>query len=282
MAPPPSFGDQEYWDRRFAQEHEFEWLLGFDAIKPTLLDTLQSHDKDYRPELLHIGCGSSSLSTKLASLVRDPEQIHNVDYSSVAIERGRKREVCQLQGAIGSRDLTQTRWSTLDLLSVEEVLSFSLHQDNNRRYDVIFDKSTSDAISCASDLEISLPYGIHGLDSESTVTSKRKRILLHPLYALAVHLAYLAAPNCHWIVLSYSNARFPFWDTKAEIEMGIDLSDDIVGDGFTHPGRLWRLVKHEEIIKPMSTSGNSSIVHRPPEVCHLYMLERMQVALDTN
>ena len=90
---PPSFGSQQYWDARFtSNSHPFEWLEAPTVLDPYLTSALHEV-REERPEILHIGCGTSLLSFHLREHVKDPEQIHNLDYSDVAVQVGRKREV---------------------------------------------------------------------------------------------------------------------------------------------------------------------------------------------
>jgi hypothetical protein len=282
MAPAAlSFGDIEYWDKRFQSEDQFEWLLDYSTLEPYLVDAInQRHGKASRSDdslqLLHIGCGSSNLSTQLRSLVPSPQLIHNVDYSRVAVERGQQRERDEMITKGSQDNSIHSRWSTLDLLDVGQISDFSLHRDGNRRYDIILDKSTSDAISCAPDIEVSIPYNIKESSKKCNGPNQiQMKARVHPLYILAVHLAFLAAHGCRWVVLSYSNARFSFWDEKAEREMGFELPG-----GFIHPASLWRLIKHEKIEKSVETEETKPTVHRPPETLHMYILERTQVELN--
>lgn len=281
MAPKFSFGDIQYWDERFKKEDAFEWLLDFKAVEPVLRNAVESHSSTMKEaQLLHIGCGSSTLSTDLRHVVQSPEQVHNVDYSGFVVERGREREANEVAESAGidGREQRSTRWSTLDLLSLDKVLEFVVREGMKCSYDIILDKSTSDAISCASDVEITLPCRVQCRGSESTTSvshdSDQTTCLVHPLYILALHLAYLAAPGCHWLVFSYSNERFSFWDPEAELEAGI-----VLPESFVRPSQLWRLVKREQIAKPSEPSILPSTVHRPPEIHHLYVLERTDASL---
>jgi len=93
MAPsPPPFASIDYWDTRFhSNPSAFDWLQPasiLDApLTAALLDSWIS-----KPEILHIGCGTSLLSYHLREHVETPGQIHNVDFSQEAIELGKRRE----------------------------------------------------------------------------------------------------------------------------------------------------------------------------------------------
>ncbi|CAD0018216.1 unnamed protein product [Aureobasidium pullulans] len=143
-------------------------------------------------------------------------------------------------------------------------------------YDIIIDKSTTDAISCAEDVVVGLPYciNIDNIDTSATATIPttvctqpafpQKAAAIYPPHILAIHLAYLARPGCRWVVLSYSSSRFSDWEGEE------------MPQGLPQPGELWRLVKHEKIIQPTDVEDK---VHRPPETHHLYVLERTGVEL---
>jgi hypothetical protein len=90
---PPSFGSQDYWEDRFtANPNPFEWLEPANILDAQLVDALKSCQEE-KPKVLHIGCGTSLLSFHLRAHVEEPEQIHNLDYSSVAIGIGKRREI---------------------------------------------------------------------------------------------------------------------------------------------------------------------------------------------
>ena len=205
-----SFGDLEYWNTRFTKEDNFEWLADFSVLEPWLKQAIAERSGcKSRPQVLHIGCGSSALSLHLRDLVDSPKQIHNVDYSDVVIKRNRQREDELLCSTAAERE--SCRWSTLDLLSVSQILDFG-----GSAYDVIIDKSTSDAISCAADVSVRLPYAIS--TGSSSQRQDPSQATMYPLDILAIHLAYLARPGCSWIVLSYSASRFSHLKDEVAIE----------------------------------------------------------------
>ncbi|KEQ69652.1 hypothetical protein M436DRAFT_15308, partial [Aureobasidium namibiae CBS 147.97] len=249
----PSFGDLEYWNTRFTKEDTFEWLADFAVLEPWLKQAIAERSGcKSRPQVLHIGCGSSALSLQVRDLVDSPTQIHNVDYSDVVIERNRQRENEMLR-SLGVQS-EPCRWSNLDLLSVSQILDFG-----GPEYDVIIDKSTSDAISCAADVSVRLPYCVNAISSGRI--SHQTEVTVYPLDILAVHLAYLARPGCSWIVLSYSASRFSY------------LKDEVATEGLPRPGELWNLERHEKIEQPPDPNDT---VHRPPVMHHLYVLRRTE------
>ncbi|KAI4856660.1 hypothetical protein E4T45_01873 [Aureobasidium sp. EXF-8846] len=214
----PSFGDLEYWNKRFTKEDAFEWLADFTVLEPWLKREINGRSC---PQVSHIGCGSSALSMQLRDLVGSPQQIHNVDYSEVVVEK------------------------------------------NRQRYDMIVDKSTSDAISCSEDVLVALPY--HFKTNGSSQVSQPTERKVYPLHVLAVNLAFLARPGCSWVVLSYSADRFSYWN------------DGHNAEGMPHPSELWRLERHEKIEQ---SPDPDDTVHRPPVMHHLYILRRTDVRLN--
>lgn len=252
-----SFGDVEYWDNRFTKEEQFDWLADYAVLEPWLRKAITRTSG----QILHIGCGSSALSTQLRELVTSPAQIHNVDYSSVIIERNRQREL--KKSASSGHTIEPSRWSTLDLLSASQILDFGA---SDEKFDIVVDKSTSDAISCAEDVKAEIPYEISNLCTNQLNCSTTTQIVC-PLDILAVHLAYLARPGCQWIVLSYSSSRFSHWGDKSNTE------------GLVPPHELWKVVRHEKIEQPPDPKDT---VHRPPVMHHLYVLCRTDVQLSRN
>jgi hypothetical protein len=254
----PSFGDLEYWNKRFTKEDSFEWLADFTVLEPWLERAIaEESGSNGRPQVLHIGCGSSALSMQLRDLVDSPQQIHNVDYSGVIIEKNRQHEYEILCSSEAKRELC--RWSTLDLLSAPQVLDF---EGSGEGYDVIIDKSTSDAISCSEDVSVELPYPIN-----TTKPSRSYHLSVAAVYSLdilAIHLAYLAKPGCSWVVVSYSASRFSH------------MEEEITTEGLPRPSELWTLEKHEKIEQPPDPNDT---VHRPPVMHHLYVLRRTDLQL---
>lgn len=263
--PPqaPSFGSQNYWNNRFtANSNPFEWLEAPNALDPFLVHALQCYT-DECPEILHIGCGTSLLSYHLRAHVQNPEQIHNLDYSDVAVQVGRKREVDLFSkkgdsnGNNGSMSISNdtakdTKSSTgkpgIDDPTVAttshsakgnpeqsmkcmhwssaDLLSHSslLRICKPSGYSIIVDKSTSDSIACADDLYVPLPYPIYtSMNNPGPQETTESFEPIHPLHILAIHMALLTKPKGKWISLSYSEDRYPFLRVPPATP-----------DGFTH------------------------------------------------
>lgn len=241
-----SFGSQEYWNKRFTSNSDpFEWLEAPPALDPFLSASLKEMN-DLDLQVLHIGCGTSLLSYHLRAHVTDPKRIHNVDYSEVAVEVGKKREVdlfkpdldllakseigestdereapesiqtqrgnearteVSLTAPSGSPKPSYMRWSAANILDHSSLLEAC--QPNT--YSMIVDKSTSDSIACSDDVYVPLPYHITTLGNPAYGARLNKSPEpIHPLHIMAVHLALLTKPKARWISLSYSIDRYPF------------------------------------------------------------------------
>lgn len=244
---PPSFGSQQYWNNRFtANSNPFEWLEAPTALDPYLLAAVRAIGEEY-PEILHIGCGTSLLSYHLRAHVKQPKQVHNLDYSDVAIRVGRQREVdifsvdaetqspsenheATLSGPSHTIDATRAhedgtdaiptrtasdqttlpsnmRWSSANLLSHSSLLDVC----TPATYSIIVDKSTSDSIACADDIYVPLPYFVRtASDTTCSARFTESPEPIHPLHIMAIHMALLTKPGARWISLSYSEDRYPF------------------------------------------------------------------------
>ncbi|XP_014555362.1 hypothetical protein COCVIDRAFT_102477 [Bipolaris victoriae FI3] len=275
---PPSFGSQAYWDERFTSNMDpFDWLEEPNALDPYLVDALDS-SRAGKPEILHIGCGTSLLSLHLRSHVDRPGQIHNLDYSDVAIQIGKAREEeiyqyqSQQKGNIQGVHAPCMRWDVVDLLDYKSLLRAC----SRASYSVVVDKSTSDAIACCDDITVPVPYpvAIRSHDPMQLISAASQESI-HPLAVMAVNLALVTKPGARWIALSYSQDRFDV----------LDAASDVVPKGMTfpHPADLWRLVERREIDNVESQAqvdeNDSSVTYRP-KVCNVvYILERTNTPL---
>lgn len=276
---PPSYGSQEYWNQRFTSETEpFEWLEAPHMLDPFLLEALRKSE-DAEPRLLHIGCGTSMLSQHLKTIVKSPSQIHNLDYSEIAVDLGRKREkelskIGRLEDRSPTSDIAESlmNWDAVDMLDHKSFLRAC----RPGSYSIIVDKSTSDSIACSDDVAIPLPYPIDVPSNEPLdLSMKNAPEPLHPLHILAVHLALMTQPGARWIALSYSDDRFPFAD-------GLYSSRPHLS-GFPDTGTLWKLVEKQEVggqAEPGTYVNAAGTVSHQPKVVHwVYVLQRTEVPL---
>jgi hypothetical protein len=268
-ARAPSFGSQDYWNQRFAKETApFDWLSAPDALDPFIHEALQDVE-DVNPQILHIGCGSSLLSQHLQSHVETPQQVHNVDYSTVVIEAEKKRELEST-----NKDVTACmRWDAVDLLDHASLVEAC---DRNA-YSIVVDKSTSDAISCADDVVCPLPYPLTTRVEVAgcrQVAVEPKEIPAHPLHVMAVHLAFVTKPGARWISLSYNSERYPF----LEGEPAKTEEDGTADTGIPDPRLLWTVVGKHQIEAKEQGDGNG-VTHRPKVYHWLYILQRSSAPL---
>ncbi|KAF9696073.1 hypothetical protein EKO04_006194 [Ascochyta lentis] len=272
----PSFGSQAYWEQRFTKDTApFDWLTAPDALDPFIKEALQDVG-DVNSHILHVGCGSSLLSQHLKRHVRNAQQIHNIDYSTVVIEMERQREIDMSKaGERGGSGNGLTRWDAVDLLDYTSVVKIC----GRHAYSVIVDKSTCDAVSCADDVVCSLPYAV--TTKERTATERRvevepKEILVHPLHVMAVHLALVTKPGAKWIALSFSSERYSFLDEK-DVYVEEDGATDT---GIPDSRLLWAVVgKYQIEAEQRENSNGNGVTHRPKLYHWVYVLQRTSVPL---
>ncbi|KAG9186963.1 EEF1A lysine methyltransferase 4 [Alternaria panax] len=268
---PPSFGSQAYWNHRFASNPDpFEWLEAPNALDPYIVDSLDATPTP-KPQLLHTGCGTSLLSYHLRSHVDDPRQIHNLDYSEVAIEVGKIRE--QEIYHDPRPTVAYMRWDAVDLLDCKSLMRAC----KRATYSVVVDKSTSDSVACADDVLVPSPYPLAVRSYEPLDMDPAKSPeLVHPLVVMAVNLALVTKPGARWIALSYSSDRFICLDQSAK---------DVIPQGaaFPHPGDLWHVVERREIDnvewQVRNEKRDDTVTHRPKVCNFVYILERTHLPL---
>eukprot|EP00600_Ochromonadales_sp_CCMP1393_P015303 CAMPEP_0175033074 /NCGR_PEP_ID=MMETSP0005-20121125/21786_1 /TAXON_ID=420556 /ORGANISM="Ochromonas sp., Strain CCMP1393" /LENGTH=207 /DNA_ID=CAMNT_0016293629 /DNA_START=13 /DNA_END=635 /DNA_ORIENTATION=- len=115
------FQKKTYWDDRFAEEEEYDWLLKYEDVADSVTPLL-----DYNFSILIVGCGNSTFSRQLFDA--GYTNIINIDYSGVVIEHMRK-----LHSDVGDR----MTWLEMDMTD----LSF-----DNCSFDVVIDKAAMDAL----------------------------------------------------------------------------------------------------------------------------------------
>ncbi|KAK8137958.1 hypothetical protein PG984_001338 [Apiospora sp. TS-2023a] len=313
---PPSYGTKEYWDARFEREDNYEWLLPADSLNAVVREALclsqhrisSSGGNSAPPQILHIGCGSSNVSFQLRGLVDSPRQVTNVDYSENAVRKCRQREAAALSSAVleesGAGSALGMRWETADLLAADSIARLGGGNDENGSFffDVVADKSTCDAMGCADDAPVTLPFvsprnGVQpGMDNSNGSCNNRNAnnnnnnnnkndddgaaattARVHPMYLLALHMAVLTPPRTgRWCAISYSDDRFSFLD-GAEEEAEAPVGDDLLKRGFPDPRRFWRVERKERVtVAPpaAATESGGHVVHQPEIAYWLYVLGR--------
>ncbi|KAJ5584791.1 uncharacterized protein N7459_004591 [Penicillium hispanicum] len=201
----PDYDEPKFWDTRFATGQDVgEWLNSGETLIDAVLSDLENrpgfeHDT---PRVLHLGPGVSKLGLKLRDACVDRDWtgngIVNVDFSAEAVRLG--------QNAEGQKAPNEAmHWVQVDLLSWNSVSALSSFAP----FDVILDKSTSDAIATSSDRKF--------LSTENTsrlcpilqeCLREQPAIALSPVELLALHLVPLTQKDTTWITLSYSTLRF--------------------------------------------------------------------------
>ncbi|KAJ1328883.1 EEF1A lysine methyltransferase 4 [Microdochium nivale] len=190
---PSDFEKQSYWHERFTSEQSFEWLVTSERFMQELervLPQLAGGDKSSAPpsyRVLHLGCGTSDLHNHLRR--RGFGNVTNVDYEPLAIERSRQLE----EAAFGS---VAMEYAVADATRPLALSSSSSSSNNNNEFDLVVDKSTADAISCA------------GEDA---------------LRALADSVRACLADGGVWISMSYSATRFSLDDGGGSLPFEVDV-----------------------------------------------------------
>ena len=119
------YGKKEYWDNRFAQEKDFEWLVSYNDIKAQLNSFLTPESN-----ILLVGCGNSSFSADLYDA--GYSHILSLDYSPVVIQAMRKRHELKRPGL---------QWIVMDMTHMNDLKDTS--------FDVVIDKAAMDALMTA-------------------------------------------------------------------------------------------------------------------------------------
>ncbi|KAH6889169.1 hypothetical protein B0T10DRAFT_404503 [Thelonectria olida] len=172
---PADFEKQSYWHDRFASETKFEWLLSSEDFLPLIEPVLSQLAPD-TARILHLGFGTSDLQNHLRK--RGFANVLNVDYEPLAETRGRELEL-QAFGDV------QMRYAVQD--------ATQLHLGPDDKFDLVLDKSTVDAVSCAGEA---------------------------PLRRMAARIREcVAGPDSVWVSLSYSAWRFDIDDLPFDVEI---------------------------------------------------------------
>lgn len=308
---PPPYGKPEYWDERFKTDTEpYDWLEGASVLDADINDALQAHkDNATPPRILHIGSGTSKLSLHLRDFVKDPAQVQHADFSTEAVEwgRGQEKSTFGFEWDEGGADREQLegyglvlenlqlempmmQWTQTSLLSLDSVISTC----SLGGYQVIVDKSCCDAIACASWITVPIPYYFKLGNTATPPTSAPAKSTdevppfdhdeysVHPINLLAIHLALVASPGARWLALSFSKDRWPFFpdDDGPDLERQVQqaLPKDLLGAGFPDPGKLWRMIKKENIVK--KTADGQANVPASGLQHWIYVLERTEVKLE--
>lgn len=80
------YAKKEYWEKRFAEEESFEWLVSYDEVAPQLERYLPPNKCD---PILIVGCGNSPFSYEM--YLNGYTNITSIDYSTNVIDAMRKK-----------------------------------------------------------------------------------------------------------------------------------------------------------------------------------------------
>jgi hypothetical protein len=138
-------------------------------------------------------------------------------------------------------------WLRVDLRSWSDVSTLSEFAP----FDVILDKSTSDALATSEDHHLSRHDLLTSCPAVQKILLMNSTITLRPVELVALQLSPLTKKGSTWIALSYSSIRF---------------------DGFHHLSDHWTLRARIPLKAPAGPVATSTYV---PEVFHwMYILER--------
>lgn len=218
----PDYDNPDFWDDRFATGQDVgEWLNSGEALVDAVVSDLESRPVR-RPRVLHLGPGVSQLGLKLrdacverhwngngivvsfsCTIHAQPISTHgdlrqNVDFSGEAVRLGQAYESQKPPSEA-------MHWQRADLLSwshVSDLLPFA-------PFDVILDKSTSDAIATATDRHFASTDDLSQIcPAVRELLDTQPSIALSPVELLGLHLVPLTQKDTTWIVMSYSTFRF--------------------------------------------------------------------------
>ncbi|KAL2206750.1 hypothetical protein CC79DRAFT_906822 [Sarocladium strictum] len=119
---------QSYWRDRFASETEFEWLITSPEFLSICRPKIAHLPSD--ASILQLGFGTSDLQNHLRA--DGFTNVTNVDYEPLAVQRGRENELKTFG----------------DVRMKYEVVDATQLDMQGRKFDLVVDKSTVDAVSC--------------------------------------------------------------------------------------------------------------------------------------
>ncbi|KAI0375143.1 hypothetical protein BV20DRAFT_960217 [Pilatotrama ljubarskyi] len=269
---PPDYELQSYWKQRFIDEKHFEWLGdGKDTVLPHvrafLLESGSSDSQGSRPpvRLLHIGAGTSSLSERLRELYIgmygddvDERSIVNTDFAENLVARKQAGE--ETRRAVGGQRRGM-RWKCVDAMRWDGLEN--LLEEEPAPFDLVVDKSTSDAISCGEDVSYGhADRGLHPAFDEYLKTHGNHGITFSPVEVLAIHLSSLVRPGGLWVALTFSSDRFAFLSTPGSM-----------GAPTPRAANYWDLERVITVDAPTGAKGN---VHAPLVQHYVCLIRRRE------
>lgn len=120
-APNSVFKLHSYWEDRFAEEEEYDWLVTWPQVSAQVAKFLKKTDR-----ILIVGCGNSSFSADIYDA--GYHNIVNIDFSANVIEKMR---------ALHGESRPSMRWEVMDMTKM------AFAEDS---FDVVLDKAAMDAL----------------------------------------------------------------------------------------------------------------------------------------
>jgi ubiquinone/menaquinone biosynthesis C-methylase UbiE len=115
------FKEQSYWNQRFMEEEEYDWLVKTSQISEYIVPHINMNDR-----ILVVGCGNSSFSVELYNM--GYKNIVNIDFSDVLINKMKEKY----------QNLPEMQWLVMDMMDL------SAFKDGE--FDCVIDKASMDAL----------------------------------------------------------------------------------------------------------------------------------------
>jgi ubiquinone/menaquinone biosynthesis C-methylase UbiE len=191
------YSKQEYWDRRYETEPEYDW---FKTVYPSCLEAVckvahELREKHNRPiRVLHLGTGNSRLVADVAMELKEAVSQVAVDYSPVVIERMASTycEVPNVSWAVGDvRDLRRVQGCDLE------------------SFDLVIDKGTMDALQADKD-DPDMEDNIDRMLIETSEVMKPGAVFLQFTWEIAYYrLHYTRNVKYKWVNDHLAHEKLP-------------------------------------------------------------------------
>jgi len=121
------YNRQEYWEKRFADEEEYDWLAEYEHVR----HLIHKYLPDRKARVLIVGCGNSRFSAQLYA--DGYRELTNLDYSAAVIERMRARH-------------PEMRWIVSDMTRLDLLPRTPEQASHLGLFDAVIDKAAMDAL----------------------------------------------------------------------------------------------------------------------------------------
>ncbi|WVO14293.1 hypothetical protein L204_101925 [Cryptococcus depauperatus] len=271
--PKTDFWSPTYWTNRFSTEDHFEWLVQTEYLISLVEEMFCSKAKEGKANILHLGCGSSTLGTQLQArldtiLCGRRSQVVDADY------------VDPPAFVASAEEEAKVPFMKVNVLSLESLVSIppmSQYLSDGvfeNGWDFVLDKSTCDAISTSPNLSLSF-------DGNQLLPSD-------PVERMVYNLSKVTKKNARWVSVSYSPTRYdflPFFsgpssEKPESVEIHNGPSRDIPHRRASVFG--WRVLEKRLIAMTSVPEGRrirdgaqERIVYEPETGVWMYVLERI-------